>query len=387
MIEKMYYYTSTDTMCKILQNGNMFATNLNYMNDAQEYVNGLKEIRTLCLDEDFVRSVYPTNTDGIIDRLIQALNNEMTEKKLIEYMETNTSYSISFCKDRDLLSQWTTYARESGVSIEMTFDMDRDVCFKFNNAAQGAGKTREIDCFTRPREILYLTKGRGTDYKNTGEKVLHRMFPEGYQEGDTDSKLSETWKENSVYIKQYDFYQEKEYRIAFDYMKLNVKSGWPRIDYRTEKHVIKPYLDVKCENGWPVTSVMVGPGFNQKVVHRSVKFFLDHAKIKSSELYSRKHWGEQIKRYLESVLPADKMNQQEWIDKRNQLLNICRTLCENKDCDQKIEENEQNKLYEMVSELSQTYFEILAVKDCESARPYFSKSGIILECSLIPYIY
>lgn len=80
MIEKMYYYTSTDTMCKILQNGNMFATNLNYMNDAQEYVNGLKEIRTLCLDEDFVRSVYPTNTDGIIDRLIQALNNEMTEK-------------------------------------------------------------------------------------------------------------------------------------------------------------------------------------------------------------------------------------------------------------------------------------------------------------------
>ena len=144
MIEKMYYYTSTDTMCKILQNGNMFATNLNYMNDAQEYVNGLKEIRTLCLDEDFVRSVYPTNTDGIIDRLIQALNNEMTEKKLIEYMETNTSYSISFCKDRDLLSQWTTYARESGVSIEMTFDMDRDVCFKFN---------REICIFYKMRGV------------------------------------------------------------------------------------------------------------------------------------------------------------------------------------------------------------------------------------------
>ena len=44
MAERMYYYTSTDTMCKILQKGDMFATNLNYMNDAQEYVNGLKEI-------------------------------------------------------------------------------------------------------------------------------------------------------------------------------------------------------------------------------------------------------------------------------------------------------------------------------------------------------
>ena len=132
MAERMYYYTSTDTMCKILQKGDMFATNLNYMNDAQEYVNGLKEIRTLCLDEELVRKVYSENADEMNARMIEMLRNEMTEEKLHEYMETNTRYSISFCKDRDLLSQWTTYARESGVSIEMAFDMDRDVCFKFD---------------------------------------------------------------------------------------------------------------------------------------------------------------------------------------------------------------------------------------------------------------
>lgn len=392
MAERMYYYTSTDTMCKILQNGNMFATNLNYMNDAQEYVNGLKEIRTLCLDADFVRSVYRENTDKkMTDRMIETLRNEMTEEKLNEYMENNTSYSISFCKDRDLLSQWTTYARESGVSLEMAFEMDRDVCFKFENAAPDAGKIPEIEYSARPREILYLTKGRGDDYAETGKEVWRRMFPDGYQEGDTDSKLSETWKENSVYIKQYDFYQEKEYRIAFDYMKLNVEAGWPRIDYRTDKHVIKPYLDVKCENGWPIISVMVGPGFNQQVVYKSVKFFLDHAQIQSSELYSRKQWGEQIERYLKDVLPAmpggRKTNEQEWINNRKKLLDICRSLAENADCDEKIKENEQNRLYEMVNELSHTYFNILAGKESESVRPYFSKRGIILERSQIPYIF
>lgn len=392
MAERMYYYTSTDTMCKILQNGNMFATNLNYMNDAQEYINGLAEIRKLCLDGDFVRSVYPENTDGITERMIKALEKEMTEEKLNEYRESNTRYSISFCKDGDLLSQWTTYARESGVSIEMSFDKDRDVCFKFCNAAPDAWKTPEIEYYARPREILYLTKGRGKGYKKTGLEVLHRMFPKGYQEGDTDSKLSETWKENSVYIKQYDFYQEKEYRIAFDYMKLNDGVGWPRIDYRTDKHVIKPYLDVKCENGWPIISVMVGPGFNQQVVYRSVKFFLDHAQIQSSGLYSRKQWGEQINRYLKDVLPAmpdgrktDKKipNEQEWVNKKKKLLAICRSLTKN----EKIEESEQNRLYEMVSELSHTYFNILAGKDNELVRPYFSQSGIILKCSQIPYIF
>ena len=91
MAERMYYYTSTDTMCKILQKGDMFATNLNYMNDAQEYVNGLKEIRTLCLDEELVRKIYSGNTDEMNARMIETLRNEMTEEKLHEYMETKFS--------------------------------------------------------------------------------------------------------------------------------------------------------------------------------------------------------------------------------------------------------------------------------------------------------
>ena len=62
-------------------------------------------------------------------------------------------------------------------------------------------------------------------------------------------------------------------------------------------------------------------------------------------------------------------------------------MAENADCNEKIEENEQNRLYEMVSELSHTYFNMLLGKEGVSARPYFSKSGIILEGSQIPYIF
>ena len=174
-------------------------------------------------------------------------------------------------------------------------------------------------------------------------------------------------------------------------MKLNDGTGWPRIDYRTDKHVIKPYLDVKCENGWPIISVMVGPGFNQQVVYRSVKFFLDHAQIQSSGLYSRKQWGEQIERYLKDVLSAmpdgKALNEQEWGTKRNILLSKCGSLIIDSQCDEKIEESQRTQLYDMVSELSRTYFNILRGEVSESARSYFSKSGIILKCSQIPYIF
>ena len=55
-IKKLYYYTSTETMQKIIQNGNIWATNLAYMNDAREVVNGLAEIRTIMLDVEKVKN-------------------------------------------------------------------------------------------------------------------------------------------------------------------------------------------------------------------------------------------------------------------------------------------------------------------------------------------
>lgn len=50
LTKKMYYYTSTETMQKILQNGNIWATNLAYMNDERKISNGLDEIRSILLD-------------------------------------------------------------------------------------------------------------------------------------------------------------------------------------------------------------------------------------------------------------------------------------------------------------------------------------------------
>ena len=41
---ELYYYTSTDTMRYILEKGDIFATNIRYMNDSEEYTNGLEEL-------------------------------------------------------------------------------------------------------------------------------------------------------------------------------------------------------------------------------------------------------------------------------------------------------------------------------------------------------
>ena len=44
---KLYYYTRADTMYSILTSGMFWATNILYMNDSEEYLNGLRETRGL----------------------------------------------------------------------------------------------------------------------------------------------------------------------------------------------------------------------------------------------------------------------------------------------------------------------------------------------------
>lgn len=51
--KELYYYTSTDTMRFILTKGDIFATNLKYMNDGEEYTNGLTELRAVLNKPEF----------------------------------------------------------------------------------------------------------------------------------------------------------------------------------------------------------------------------------------------------------------------------------------------------------------------------------------------
>ena len=37
---ELYYYTSTETMKLIITGGNIYATNVGYLNDSDEYING-----------------------------------------------------------------------------------------------------------------------------------------------------------------------------------------------------------------------------------------------------------------------------------------------------------------------------------------------------------
>ncbi len=378
-MQKLYYYTSTDTMSKILQNGNIWATNLEYMNDSREYLNGINEIRKLVLNSRIMRGWFASKQKRS-EYEACPVKEIFSEQNGKEKQDMSSYYTISFCRKKDLLSQWTTYAKESGVCLEMAFEEDKAKEYLLYQKGHKAQDDRDISVEKKLKEIYYFTKERNDEqkYRETAVKILTDLFGEKADNLDSDSLL-ERWAQISIYVKQYDFYQEEEVRLAFDTMEINSETGkQPQIGYRTDRQVLKPYLDVQCRDGWPVASVMVGPGYNQDVVYKSIKFFLDHETIKSSALVTDEQWKEQIKSYLCS---------------NKKIHGLWKQLEKGKS----VPDNVVQSLYnhwigfsmkskeDMMADITEVMKKQNYQSDFENC--YFTRSGIIVEKSSVPYIY
>lgn len=340
----------------ILQNGNIYATNLKYMNDSEEYSNGLIEVRKI-LNEHY------EETKKTID-----------EAKLRELLKGHTEYySISFSTQRDLLSQWSMYAGESGVSLKLNFENKQN--YKFYAAGKEKQEERKYSVSNvKPRRVYYVTQSsmEKEEYDSVKEKILEEI-EERYDPivlGDLESENAiKVWQDMTPYVKRYEFYQEGEFRLAY--------SSWDfpdalRIDYRNDRHVLKPYLDVECENGWPVEEIIVGPGFNQHAVFTSLTHYMEHADLKIPEVNSNV-FVERCEMYFQQKKKIPDKVQKMWNAYKNRL------GTSDVDARYKLFETFKREIME-ATDISKDYKKHLSNK-------HLSKYGVLITKSEIPYKY
>lgn len=366
----LYYYTTVEAMKYILSGGNIFATNMKYMNDSEEYLNGLKEVRDYLL----------TAADKQ-DSLVQAAKRKLTKTVYEKRREGEVnSFSISFTTARDLLSQWSMYAKESGVSLKMEFE-ERDYEFLTYNQSDKDRDKRPNYCMY-PQEVYYFTKGvLGKEkYKRTGCQIIRKMQEQFERLGmeDYDDNIEKLWLWITPFVKRADFGAEEEYRLVFDFN--NVKYYTPRVDFRVDKNVIKPYLDIGLKEGWPITEITVGPGFNQEAVFNGISYYLSKGKVLVPSV-TVEEMGKRIEEYFQNMKPAGinaksvNILLKQWIERYTVFISGIKT-----------DDNEAaNKLY-------LEFRNFLATKNDDKRyreyiwNNYFARSGIVLKKSKIPYI-
>ncbi|MGH7828855.1 MAG: DUF2971 domain-containing protein, partial [Candidatus Binatia bacterium] len=106
--EELFHYTSAGGLLDILQSNQIWATNLEFMNDFLE----VKYAKELLMH--LVRQERKSARHGLVARFL-----EDTASALYPFTNVYSFYAVSFCADGgDRLSQWRAYAGEgTGYSI------------------------------------------------------------------------------------------------------------------------------------------------------------------------------------------------------------------------------------------------------------------------------
>lgn len=239
----------------------------------------------------------------------------------------------------------------------------------------------------KPQKLYYYTKASMSEdeYREVSYELLDLILDdEVYVREDFFEDLPERWKRISAFVKRYDFNQESEYRLVFNRKQLESE---PKIEYRMDKQVLKPYIDVEVENGWPIEEITIGPGFNQDIVYVSIQHFLNNAEIKNGIVTK----GDFCRR-IEEYLNYDNKIFEENIWELNSVKNIKYNLDNETENHEQITLGERHFLRNLVDltvaeiiEAGKTNREYERVKYYQDN--YFTNSGIILNKSSIPYIF
>lgn len=360
-------------MQSILTSGMFWATNILYMNDSEEYVNGLQEI---C---------------GILTRYRNlAFRDTEVVKKLIHVQDPHI-FTISFCTNGDLLSQWCIYARESGVNLELDFNLlgvNEQSPGKFFCIRDGKDAS-QIEVTASLKPVIYFTRNAMLEklseqrVRKHAAEIVTRIKSLAIRDGEdgADAKISEL----AAQIKRYEFSAEQEWRLLFNMTEYAGEYNSSPFFYREQDSILKPFIKVIASKNdmepspipWPITAVTVGPGYNQDQVFQSLRYFLNFGK------YMRQDGIEFMASALELFLDKAEARCRPLVVNQSSL----KETIERYKTKSKSNLLNANVMCERASDLK----EILAQKFPQCAEVLKSieltSGGIILQKSNIPYIY
>lgn len=286
-IKPQYHYTDINGFMGIMENQELWATNTRFLNDENECIEGLilaekitKECLEACIEED--KSYYESFQKVIRDRIDNGSNQNF--------------YSISFCEDGDLLSQWRGYGKRGGISIgfDLTYYktehdgkcitgvynfMDR------HHYEKASAEKKVADDFSA-EDGEFMVKLRKVIYDESEQRSILNDF---IDIGISAVRLGNLVRDEEQLVKNIlasldwilptfknkGFEEEKEVRYIWK------EDGTRKIYFRERNGTIVPYIKCmlrdwkykKLEN-FPVKDIVVGPQAKQKEVIDGIKYFL-----------------------------------------------------------------------------------------------------------------
>lgn len=291
---RLYHYTSTKVLNSILSNGAFRASNLFYLNDKIEYKMGIEVLKKI-FEKDVLLQNYIADISDLNGR------------------EWAGIYSISFSNKEDELQQWITYARESGVCIELNPDIiwekgeegerrlqlgikGGEHSYLYYNSTCFLKLAYEKGAFLSAEKLPQLDADR---IRHAFAKAILQFNEDDAKDSILDEELIQyEWEQNpklaqnflkllSAYYKEERFRGEGEIRAAFLPAQKDDNKVRSKIEYFEQANgILRPYMDVFFMHNYcdaecykvecPIKSITVGPGGGQDSVFNSVVHRLEY---------------------------------------------------------------------------------------------------------------
>jgi hypothetical protein len=229
----LYHYTGQAGLLGIVEKTELWATQIQYMNDATEFGLALRLARELL--ENII------GTPGNRSEKTAACGRL---KRSLEGIQDINIFAVCFCQNSDLLSQWRGYAG-GRYGYAIGFDTDQLM------------QTADKDRFILGPCIYDTAVQRQIIDEAVADCIQRELSTTTKASWGFHGPLADVLFRCGVFFKDPAFADEMEWRLISPI----VLYGNEMIQFRTGHSMITPYykLSIKHEDGLPIRQVMVGP--------------------------------------------------------------------------------------------------------------------------------
>lgn len=229
--ETLYHYTSAEGLTGILQTGELWATNVLYLNDAAEFVDPIDTLKTV-LEEEC------KDLPDLLGFLIRSLIPAYLEESPIDY------FAVCFCEDGDLLSQWRAYGtRGTGYSVGFA------TAALVELTSSPASVLQKIEYDARGKaEVI---SARVSVVKRVLEPIASKLAFGNSEDlrivGDFFSKIAVLFTPKLAFMKHPTFAEEREWRLVIQQPRSIHGSRPPGclpVRFRVADGKISPYVSL-----------------------------------------------------------------------------------------------------------------------------------------------
>jgi len=246
----LFHYTGFDTLISIANSKELWATNIHYLNDQEEFKNAFSITKALINNE---KKKHGNKADHFFDKVLKEIHG----------IEKLNVHIVSFTANGDLLSQWRAYCPKGGVSIGFRYN-DLKTLAKRNNF-----EVRKcIYDETIKREILQEVIDIHLEFLEEGEPIQN--LTKGFIA--ILAKVAPCFKNQA-------FEEEQEWRLISDLVSVKNKN----IGIRATADTMFPYYrfdlngleDIKSKRNLSFDRYVIGPSAHSNLSSDAFGYFLN----------------------------------------------------------------------------------------------------------------